>query len=357
MTTLDRLIPNSLTPDPVEGDDFMDEVQAELTGLWDRAHILLTDIDGTANAITGTLTPALTGSLVAGMQLSFIAAAENDGATTLNGTAVVDKDGDPLTGGEIVAGRLHTVQFDGTSLRLTGGADANGSGPDYQVFTADGTWSKPSGRPDTALVIMEGWAGGGGGGSDNDGGGGGGGGYNTRFITLGDLPLTLSVSVGAGGAQDSVGGNSSIDDDGTNYLIAYGGGGGGGAGESVNAGGGGAGEFEQGGNGNFNTVGTGGAFGGGAGGDPGTNNGIDASTPWAGGGGGAGGYNSTRDGGRAIYGGGGGAGVNDGVGGTPGISIHGGDGGASGAAGSPRGGGGGANASGGRGEIRVYVIG
>ena len=48
---LDRLTPSSTTPGAVDGDDYMDQVLEELTGLWNRATITLTAVSGT-NTIT-----------------------------------------------------------------------------------------------------------------------------------------------------------------------------------------------------------------------------------------------------------------------------------------------------------------
>ena len=78
---------------------------------------------------------------------------------------------------------------------------------DFQRFTANGTWTKPTGAK---LVIMEliGGGGGGGDGGQNSGGGGGGGGAYIRGIyDAVSMPSSLTISVGAGGAGD--GGSSS----------------------------------------------------------------------------------------------------------------------------------------------------
>ena len=119
---------------------------------------------------------------------------------------------------------------------------------DAQIFTADGTWTKPA---TAKLVYVEMWGaggGGGGGGTNVSGGtGGGGGAYVSRIFSVSDLTSTAVVTVGTGGtggaAQNSgsPGGTSSF---GT-YLFAYGGGGGfrdnGGANHTGGTGGGSAG--------------------------------------------------------------------------------------------------------------------
>lgn len=88
--------------------------------------------------------------------------------------------------------------------------------PDYQVFTASGTWTKPAGLTGTELVLVELWAGGAGGrqnGTDWQATGGGGGEYRQFYLRAAQLGATESVTVGAGGAGGAApvaGGNSSF---------------------------------------------------------------------------------------------------------------------------------------------------
>ncbi len=259
------------------------------------------------------------------------------------------------------------IGWDGTTLTIIGNQ------VDVQTFTADGTWTKPTGAKS---VMVEVWGGGAGGRSSGGGtaAGGGGGMYQVSSFNAATLGTTEAVTVGALAAAGVAGNFSTF---GT-WMKAFGGGtstggGGGGGGGIFGSGAVGGGD---GGNGGGPLGGTGGnaaaggdnsGYGGGGGGDSdggaGPYSGGGSVYGGGGGGGGGGAGQSAGDGGLSIFGGGGGGGASNltaASGGTSKTSGAGGAGATSGTATAgtaPSGGGGGAyNGTGGagaRGQVRV----
>ena len=339
-----------LPDSPYSGADLRTALNSKLKTLFDASAFPLTAVGGTANDVTATLVPALdSDGLLDGMSFTITWAAENTGGVTLalNGGSpvpVLGADGLALPAGSVGAGLRSLVSYIGGDFvllspsLLLGGA----GGVRYSwVFTASGTWTKPDGLPDATPVLLQGWGGGGGGSSDGNGGGGGGGSFNERWVTAGDLGSTVTVTIGTGGGTNTAGGNSTFGA----FLTAYRGGGA----NSLNIGSLGSGR--GGGGGGTNEAGgtpDGGYLGGGDGiispGNSEPNIPAEDAGLWGGGGGG---------GGRAVWGGGGGG---AGTGSNPGgVSLYGGNGGNAGSAGVAPGGGGGRQASGARGEIRVFI--
>lgn len=97
-----------------------------------------------------------------------------------------------------------------TATAITAGTIIPGSIESVQVFTANGTWTKPAG---ISMILVECLAGGGGGGSANitsatqaaAGGGGGAGGYGTILIDVSAIS-SETVTIGAAGAAGTGGG-------------------------------------------------------------------------------------------------------------------------------------------------------
>lgn len=377
---------SSASPPPVTGPNFADNVAAHFKRLYDSASFPLTAVGGTANAVTATLDPVLDGSgLVTGMRFGITWGTTNTGAMTLaiNGgspVSVLDAAGVAMTTGAAVAGVRAELEYVGGSFRVLTGQGGSGAATPryYQAFTASGTWTKPTGLDDDTMVLVEGWGAGGGGGG-GFGGGGGGGGYACKWFRLGDLPSSVTVTIGAGGAggvnaSGTAGGNTTFG----SLLTAFGGGRGAKGTNSGQRGGGGAsgGAFSAGGNA------TDGGVAGGTAGFCGSNgpNGWNGTSGGAagpsaensiGGGGGASGANASNgfSGGNAVNGGGGGGSqASSGSAGAGGVSLNGGTGGAgansgtAGAGSAPGGGGGGSGqtstgtgGAGARGEVRVWI--
>lgn len=232
-----------------------------------------------------------------------------------------------------------------------------------QIFTANGTWTKPSWATDgKELVIVHMWGGGGGGATATavSSAGGGGGAFAYGYYIANNLSSTVAVTVGDGGiggsnANGAIGGNSVF-----NTTFIAGGGSGAFCNSSFTAAGAGGGWFTPG-----TTAATGGV-----GGHPVGGANTGAASTFGGGGsgtasidgglsiyGGGGGTTGNRLGGSSVYGGGGGTQTGNS---SSGLSVYGGRGAYSSVAATiPGGGGGGFDtgvANGARGEVRVYTL-
>lgn len=331
-------VPWKNTTDYPEG--FGDQYARHIRTLYNASCLPLTGAAASGNDVTATVDPDLSSGLVNGMSFLLLWPMTNTGPVTLSlngGSAVTvtDADGSALASGAIVAGSRSLIAYLGGAFRVIGGRSSGGAAQKryYRVFTASGTWTKPSGLDPNTMVTIELW--GGGGGSRNVSGnnrGGGGGAYARRMMRLGDIPSSVAVAIGSGGGPDANGGNTSFG----SLLTARGG-------KAPTSSGGGSGGEP------FDVVFSGGA----------AATDSSAATPSAhengGGGGGYGSVSGYPDGAPAIYGGGGGGANYSGGNGNGGTSVYGGNGGDGNSAGSAPGGGGGGNASGARGEARIWL--
>ena len=127
--------------------------------------------------------------------------------TTIQSTDITDGsivNTDVNASAAIVASKLSGVESGFTSV---------------QTFTSSATWTKPSGITKVMVYVT----GGGGGGRDNTSnfGGGGGGGTVIKVIDVSSIS-SATITIGAGGAGNANGGNSSWAD-GTNTVTGGGG--------------------------------------------------------------------------------------------------------------------------------------
>lgn len=96
---------------------------------------------GTGNAITLTLTPAIT-AYTLGQKFRFKATASNSGATTVNVNSVgavniYTRNDSALIGGEIISGGLYEISYDGTRFQLVGQSDGLVNMGDYEFIGAE----------------------------------------------------------------------------------------------------------------------------------------------------------------------------------------------------------------------------
>lgn len=121
-----RKTPTSANGGSDVGIPYTNAVDIEVEALWTCAPQWLTNIGGSANAITATSDTALVAAIAAyarPMEFNLLPASDNTSTVTINidgvgAKAVVDKDNVSLAAGALKAGRLHKLVYDGTSFRI-----------------------------------------------------------------------------------------------------------------------------------------------------------------------------------------------------------------------------------------------
>lgn len=314
---------------------------------WDGRFILNTDLDRIQRYDAGSSTWSTSAEAIDAIMPMTTAVRDNlSGVELFNGRMIFNTDDERIQRydsgtstwrivGEVTDSVLPSANgtsMIGTSTEAARADHAHSSiaiTPEVQTFTASGTWTKPA---DALRVLVEIWGGGGGGVGDATnvrGGGGGGGGYTALEYQASELPASVPVTIGAGGAPGALGGTTSFG----SYMSVTGGGIG--IKTANNYPGGGRGGGVTGGNGATAA----------SPGDPGV------SSHWGGGGGGG-----VLEAGGSVHGGGGGASGGWGTADRKGYSEFAGAGGNTNGNGvAPAGGGGGGSApgSGARGQARI----
>ena len=162
-----------------------------------------TEDGGSANTLTGTLTPSPSG-YTAGMAVKIKVANANTGASTVNLNGLGAKSinlssGAALIGGELIAGMIAELIYDGTNFQLLNSSLA-GRFIGYQKFTSSGTYTPSAGCRNAKIKA---WGAGGGGGCCNTnpiiGGPGGAGAYVEAFVPITGI-VTVTIPTGGAGA-------------------------------------------------------------------------------------------------------------------------------------------------------------
>lgn len=205
---------------------------------------------GTPNALTVNLTPtpdALVSLIGASIRVK-VGAIGNTGPATLNVNDlgvknVLRSDGTPLKAGDLPAGAVVFITYDGVNWQLSGVSGANAAASNSVSFTNPGTtsWTVPDG---IYRILCDCWGGGGGGGGAGStgaptaGSGGGAGAYVRKYLSV-TPGQVLNLIVGAGGVAGSWEGGNGGSGGSTSFgalLTALGGSGGKGVINSISPG-------------------------------------------------------------------------------------------------------------------------
>lgn len=175
----------------------------------------LTSVAGT-NTITASITPSPT-AYTAGQTFRFTAANANTGATTLNinglGAKSIFKRGTlAIAAGDIAAGGVYEVVYDGTNFQLANASFPSGALINVQVLTASGNYTPTAGTNRIVFEIAGGGGAGGGraataAGQISMGGGGGAGGRCVSSSNSGFSGSAFTIGAGGVAVSGAAGGN------------------------------------------------------------------------------------------------------------------------------------------------------
>ena len=161
----------SASPGAIGGDAYMNNVAAHIGRLYDAIQLKPTSITNSGNDYTLTVDPVLTADVADGMGFFILPNANNSGAARMRVGSGTYYNLLKINGAALASGEFNTTQYYYVVF-LNGGffilSQINVSSvvsvAQVQTFTASGTWTKPSGLSDSAIVIVELWGAGGGGG-------------------------------------------------------------------------------------------------------------------------------------------------------------------------------------------------
>jgi hypothetical protein len=159
---------------------------------------------GTANQVLRVNSGATGVEFGAGFDAASPPAIGNTTPNTLAGTQLALHDGSDtgtfVAASKLTANRTYDLPDSSGTIALTAQLT------DTQIFTANGTWTKPTGAKMVHYIVIGGGGGGGSGRCDNagtgrsGGGGGGAGGITVGWLNASALGATETITVGAGGA-------------------------------------------------------------------------------------------------------------------------------------------------------------
>lgn len=169
---------------------------------------------GTANAITATLAPA-PAAYAAGLSINIKVAATNTGAATINvnglgAKTIVRADGAPLSAGDLLAGQVTELVYDGTNFQVSGLTAGSRALNGMAVFSSSGNWTVPAGVTRALVTVVGGGGGGASSSASQAGGGGAAGGAAIKLVTGLTPGGTVAVTVGTGGAGGIGSGGSGV---------------------------------------------------------------------------------------------------------------------------------------------------